>query len=218
MAEFEAPAQQQDDFEGVTLETTQYKLRLSKESYRGDLQDIRDGILENGSKQVLREIELIYDPYKPSSVSIKVFLNFAFQSNSSQPSCNASLNMLVFEDVKASQWCFKIKVDGLAIPGTQLPMDGSYKEFGYPGDLPTISLENLRSAILNISGFTGKVNDAIKTDLVRVVITICDAIRIQNVAIGMFGALCGTPYKPDAESIRSWGGHTLGEYNFFEDQ
>ena len=57
-----------------------------------------------------------------------------------------------------------------------------------------------------------------KTDLARVVITVCEAIRFKSVEEGVLSALGGVNYVPDGKLIRNWGGHTLGDYNLLEDQ
>ena len=125
--------------------------------------------------------------------------------------------MLAFEGANNSQWRFDIAVKKLKIPGIKLPIDGSYIGFGYPHQLPTITYGNLISTIYNISKFTGKV-DTIKTDLARVAITVCEAIRFQSVEVGVLSALSGNEYHPDGGRIRNWGGHKLGDSKLLEDQ
>ena len=217
MAEFVATGEQ-EVITGVAAPAIgPYKLRLSKDgSYKSDLQTIRNAIRGNGTHQNLVEIDLTI----PSVASIKVFLNFAFQSNGSMPASDASLYLLAFNGAANTQWRFNITVPGLPIPGTQLPMDGSYLSLGYPapGPLPTITKPNLENAVQNISRFTGPVTDAIRTDLARVIITVSEAIRFQSVEVGILSALDGKNYEPDGVQIRNWGGHKLGDYNLLEDQ
>ena len=196
------------------MAVNQYKLRLSKDSYQTDLQSIRVGIRANGTAPVLGEIELII----PSEISIKVYMNLAFQPNSTLKSVSASLYMLGFECANGIKWRFKIAVGGLKLPGIKLKIDGSYGDFGHPHQLPTITYGNLIHTIYNISKFTGKLDKAIKTDFARVAITVCEAIRFKSVEVGVLSALDGNEYQPDEGGIRSWGGHKLGDYNLLEDQ
>ena len=194
------------------------RLRLSKDGfYISDLSKIRDAIRANGPEVTLGEIDLIDPTYQGNL--IRMYLNFAYQSNSHDPPCNKSIYVLAFGN-DVGTWHFDQPVEGLVLPGKPFPggIDGSYASLGFPHNLPLITKENMTKSIDTMCFYKGKkeeTNNILKASLARMIIATSEAIRMLPVQTGMLRAISGYQYQyqyqPDGKAIRNWGGHTLGE-------
>ena len=203
----EAPVEQEQIVPNII-----YRLRLSEDgSYKSDLSKIRDAIRANGSKVTLGEIDLI-DPTIPGK-PIRMYLNFAYQSNSHLPPCSGSIYVLAFGNAGGT-WHFNQPIAGLVLPGNPFPggISGSYASLGFPNILPLITKEKMINAIEIMFSYTGgDTGYDLRAGLARMIIATSEAIRMFPVQTGMLVAIGGGQYQPDEEAIRNWGGHTLGE-------
>ena len=188
------------------------RLRLSKDGfYISDLSIIRDAIRANGPRVTLGEIDLI-DPTIPGK-PIRMYLNFAYQSNSHLPPCSGSIYVLAFGNAGGT-WHFNQPIAGLVLPGNPFPggISGSYANLGFPHNLPLITKENMTGAIETMFSYTGgDTGNNLKASLARMIIATSEAIRMLPVQTGMLVVIGGGQYQPDGKAIHNWGGRTLGE-------
>jgi len=189
-------------------------IRLAKGgAYKSDINKLRDLIRQNATLQQNRILRVTH-----TNVTVQLYLNMAYQANSSQPPATASLYTLGFINAAGIIYRFNIVpwAPIAVIPGAQvLANDGSYGQLGYPGAFPNnfITDANLLGAIQTLNGYAGgPLNANLLTALTKLIVTTSEATRIENVLDGVDSVLGNPPsYTPDMNQLRNWGGHVLGK-------
>lgn len=192
------------------LELKMPKIRLqSGGAYLSDLSAIRKEIRANGA--IGKGVNLtVTHPLSPGK-SVDLWINYAFESNkTSTPT--ASLYITGFTIGNNTYQFNLLQPPPYPLNGVATGVDGSYLSLGYgQGKLPSITNQNLNTAIQKISGYTGAGIHNIQTELVLLIIATSEAIRFDKVANGIDGILGNTKeFIPDWDLIHKWDSRFIG--------
>ncbi|MEL7533411.1 MAG: ribosome-inactivating family protein [Bacteroidota bacterium] len=181
-------------------------------AYSSDISSLRSAIRANGTRAFIQRVT-IFDPNTTSEADM--YVNLAFQPNSQEPPVNASIYTVAFGNNNGI-WNFNVGNIGTPIPGNPFPggLNGDYAGFGYPGQLPTITEMNLSAALEAVSHYHGQgpVPVDVLQGMARLIIAVNEGVRFDIVATGIESILAN-PYnifEPPTDTIRDWGGHTIG--------
>lgn len=180
-------------------------------AYTADISNLRAQIRANGTNPILGIVTV---SHPQSALTVDLYLNLAYQPNSALPPINGSLYTVAFGNANGI-WHFNVGAIGVALPGIAIPgaLGGDYNSLGYPMGLPNITDANLLAAVNAVAGYAGvgPVPPAVLDGMTRLIITVSEAIRFNEVSAGINSVL-GTNiiFVPPVVQIHNWGGHILG--------
>ncbi len=182
-------------------------------AYRTDISSLRNQIRANGTNANIVVVTVSH-PLTENEVDLHIKLSYS--ANSQVGGINSSLYTVAFGNHNGT-WHFNINDRDIVLPGIALhaSIDGSYKQFGHSGELPEITNTNLLGAINAVSNYNGGVggypSKGVLDGLTRLIISVNEAARFDEVERGIDSVLGNSKsYAPPSETIRSWGGQTIG--------
>ncbi len=178
-------------------------------AYTSDIRALRQQIRQNGARANTAYVTVCHPT---QNESVDLIINMAFEPNGAFPRPPASLYVLGFRNTHGT-YTFAIAPWPVApIAGTILAQDGSYGSLGCAHGLPVISSGNLGLAVTTLSNYSGgAVDQPMKDGLARLIIAVAEGARFGEVERGIDSVLNAGTYAPSLDTLRNWGGRTLGD-------
>lgn len=178
-------------------------------AYLSDMRTLRGQIEANGPRATALPVTISH-PASPDGFDL--YLNLAYEPDSSLPRPAASLNVLGFRNAKGA-WHFK--APGIcSLPAALIPggYDGSYAGFGHEHELPPLSNGDLGSDVAALAAYAGEpIAQSLQDSLVRMIVVVSEAARFYSVTAGVNSVLVNEgSFRPKLSTLRAWSGHTLG--------